>query len=91
MPTLSERLRSAQPNRQNTGGCVTCQWWLTISPKTQQLINQWIDDRHSIRQLYYILSAPSDGTDPPLTISNTGFRLHMNHHTEKCREPQRPA
>lgn len=85
MPSLSDRLRTAQPNPANKGGCVTCQWWDKISDNTRQLINEWLDANYSTRQLHEILTAPSDGTDPALTISITGFRLHLNHHNEKCR------
>lgn len=86
MPSLSDRLKSAQPNRQNRGGCVTCAWWSDIKPATRALINEWIDNEHSIKQLHEILTAPNDGSEPPLNISITGFRLHMNHHSEKCRD-----
>lgn len=85
MASLSDRLKSAQPNRANVGGCVTCAWWETISDSAKQLINEWIDNQHSIRQLHEILVAPNDGDEPVLNISITGFRLHMNHHNEKCR------
>lgn len=86
MASLSDRLKSAQPNPSNKGGCVTCRWWQEISPDTRRLINEWIDNDYSLRQLYDILSASNtDGDDPPLPISNSGFRLHMNHHNEKCR------
>lgn len=85
MASLSDRLKSAQPNPSNVGGCVTCQWWQTIGDETRALINEWLDAGHSIKQLYEILSAPSDGDEPPLPISNTGFRMHLNHHDEKCR------
>jgi hypothetical protein len=37
--------------------------------------------------LYEILSQPvTDGSaEQPVPISNTGFRLHLNHHNERCR------
>ena len=86
MATISERLRTAQRNPANRGGCVTCKWWNTISDDTKKLIQEWIDNDYSIKQLYEILSSPSDDdTEPKLSISVTGFRLHMNHHNEKCR------
>ena len=85
MPSLSDRLRSAQPNRQNRGGCVTCLWWEEIKPDTRRLINEWLDNKHSVKQLHEILSAPTDGGELPLPISITGFRLHLNHHDAKCR------
>lgn len=85
MPSLSDRLRAAQPNPTNKGGCVTCQWWEQISDETRRLINDWLDANYSVKQLHEILSAPNDGTEPQLQISNTGFRLHLNHHSEKCR------
>lgn len=86
MASLPERIRSAQPNPANIGGCVTCKWWREISDETKTLINEWIDNLHSTRQLHQILTAPSDCGDPPLAISITGFRLHLNHHNEKCRD-----
>lgn len=85
LPSLSDRLKSAQPNRQNRGGCITCRWWEEITPETRKLINEWLDNEHSVKQLYEILSAPNDGAEPPLPISMTGFRLHLNHHDNKCR------
>lgn len=85
MPTISERLRSAQRNPANKGGCVSCKWWSEISDETRRLINEWIDNDYSIKQLYDILTAPNDGDEPPLPISLTGWRLHMNHHDDKCR------
>lgn len=85
MPSLSDRLRSAQPNRQNRGGCVTCRWWEEIKPDTRRLINEWLDNEHSVKQLHEILSAPTESDEPPLPISITGFRLHLNHHDAKCR------
>ena len=86
MSTISERLKTAQRNPANKGGCVTCKWWQEISDETRQLINEWIDSNNSIKQLHDILATPSeDDTEPPLTISITGFRFHMNHHDEKCR------
>ena len=86
MATISERLRTAQRNPANRGGCVTCKWWHTISDDTKKLIQEWIDQEYSVKQLYEILSAPSDDPkEPALSISITGFRLHMNHHNDKCR------
>lgn len=85
MASLSDRLKSAQPNPANIGGCVTCKWWDTISDETKNLVNEWIDNKYSIRQLHQILTTPSDGDEPVLNISNTGFRFHMNHHDAKCR------
>lgn len=86
MSTISERLRTAQRNPANRGGCVTCRWWNQISSQTKNLINEWLDNDHSVKQLYEILSAPNDGDEPSLPISITGFRLHLNHHNEKCRD-----
>jgi hypothetical protein len=91
MPSLNERIESAQHTARpaNVGGCVTCRWWSQISNHTQQLINQWLDSGHSQRQLWDILTAPSEGSDDPvLEISITGFRLHLNHHDVKCRSEQ---
>lgn len=86
MASLSDRLRTAQPNRQNRGGCVTCLWWEQIKPDTRRLINEWLDNKHSVKQLYEILSAPTSDDEPALPISMTGFRLHLNHHDTKCRD-----
>ena len=87
MASLSDRLKSAQRNPTNKGGCVTCKWWATLGDETKNLINAWLDAEHSIAQLYEILSHPADdnNTEQPLPISNTGFRLHLNHHNERCR------
>lgn len=88
MSTISDRLKTAQRNPTNKGGCVTCKWWKTISDETRALINEWIDNEHSAKQLYEILSAPvTDGSkDQPVPISMTGFRLHLNHHNVRCRK-----
>jgi hypothetical protein len=88
MPSLKERISTAQHNARaaNIGGCVTCKWWAQISDETRKVINEWIDSGHSQRQLWGILTEPSDGDDPVLEISITGFRLHMNHHDVKCRD-----
>lgn len=83
MPSISDRLRSAQRNPANKGGCVSCKWLQQISDETRRLINEWIDNDYSIKQLYDILSAPNDSGEPPLPISLTGWRLHMNHHNDK--------
>ena len=85
MPSISDRLRSAQRNPANKGGCVSCKWWNEIGDETRRLINEWIDNDYSIKQLYDIITAPNDGSEPQLEISLTGWRLHMNHHNEKCR------
>jgi uncharacterized protein YodC (DUF2158 family) len=87
LSTLSERLRTAQRNPSNRGGCVTCKWWDTISPETRALVNEWLDKDYSAKQLYEILSAPvsDESVDQPVPISMTGFRLHLNHHDAKCR------
>jgi hypothetical protein len=85
--SLSDRLKSAQRNPTNKGGCVTCKWWATLNDETKKLINAWLDAEHSNAQLYEILTQPSDDThaEQPLRSSNTGFRLHLNHHNERCR------
>ncbi len=87
MPSLHERIESAQHTARaaNVGGCVTCRWWSQIGEDTRQLINEWLDSGHSRRQLWDILTTPSDSEDPVLDISITGFRLHLNHHDAKCR------
>lgn len=86
MPSLSDRLKSVEhKNAANKGGCVTCRWWAEISDESRRLINEWIDGDHSVKQLHEILTAPSSGDEPQLEISITGFRLHLNHHSAKCR------
>jgi len=71
---------------------VTCRWWWQVGDDTRRLINEWIDQNHSIRQLHDILTEPSDDPDEPaLDISITGFRLHLNHHDQKCRGDDRPG
>lgn len=86
MPPLAHRLKSVQQrNRANRGGCVTCQWWAEIPDETRTLINDWIDNGHSVKQLHEILTAPADPGEPQLTISISGFRFHLNHHDVKCR------
>lgn len=83
--SLSDRLRSAQPNQSNRG-CVTCAWWDELKPETQDLFNQWLDNESSTAQLHDICTAPNDdGDEPQLRISLTGFRFHLNHHNERCR------
>jgi hypothetical protein len=87
LSTLPERLKTAQRNPSNRGGCVTCQWWDKISDETKSLVNEWLDKEFSAKQLYEILSTPvsDESADPPVPISMTGFRLHLNHHNAKCR------
>ncbi len=92
MPSLHDRIESAQHTARaaNKGGCVTCRWWAQISDDTRQLINEWLDANHSVRQLWDILTTPSDDSDDPvLDISITGFRLHLNHHDVKWRNGDR--
>lgn len=84
MASLSERLKSAQPNRANRGQCVTCAYLANVSADTVALINQWLDADNSIAQLHDILSQPSDDA-PGLVISVTGFRFHLKHHDERWR------
>lgn len=88
MASISDRLRSVQPNRGDTS-CTTCTWWLEIRPATRKLINEWIDAGNSIAQLHDILSAPNDDDDEPrLTNSLSGFKFHLKHHAERCRGDQ---
>lgn len=88
MTSIANRLKSAQPTARvaNNRGCVTCQWWREVNDETRRLVNEWLDNNYSTKQLHEILSTPSDDdTEPRLVISITGFRLHLNHHDEKCR------
>lgn len=82
MPSLSDRLKSVQPNKANRNACVTCAWIEKIKPETLTLINEWIDADNSQAQLHEILTQPSDDA-PPLKISLTGFRFHLKHHAER--------
>lgn len=84
MASLSDRLKSAQPNKANRNRCVTCEWLEHVSPDTRELINKWFDADNSIAQLHEILTQPSDDTRP-LVISITGFRFHLKHHDERWR------
>lgn len=84
MASLSDRLKSAQPNKANRNLCVTCAWLKQVSPEIRDLINQWFDADNSVAQLHEILTQPSDDTTP-LTISLTGFRFHLKHHDERWR------
>lgn len=81
MASLSDRLKSAQPNRANKN-CVTCTWLETATQQVRNLITDWLDNGHSAAQLHDILTSPSDDT-PRLVISMTGFRLHLKHHGER--------
>ena len=83
MTSLSDRLRSAQPNKANRNLCATCQWLENVTPQTRELINEWLfDNDHSVSQLHDILTAPSDDAEP-LVISLTGFRFHLRHHQQR--------
>lgn len=81
--SLASRLKSAQVNPSNRG-CQSCQWWDTVSKESKKLINEWLDAGYSRAQLYEILSQPDEG-DPPLPVSETGWRFHLKHHDERCR------
>lgn len=85
--SLAKRIKTAQVNNSNTG-CQTCRWWEQISTETQRLINAWLDDPNNSRlQLYEILALPGDDDpgEPLLPVSNSGWRMHLKHHDEKCR------
>ena len=84
MASLSDRLKSAQPNKANRNLCVTCTWLDQVGDDILTLINQWFDADNSIAQLHEILTQPSDDA-PPLVISLTGFRVHVKHHDERWR------
>lgn len=84
MASLSDRLKSAQPNKANRNLCVTCTWLDQVGDDILTLINQWFDADNSIAQLHEILTQPSDDA-PPLVISLTGFRFHVKHHDERWR------
>jgi hypothetical protein len=65
---------------------MTCNWWHTINKDTQKLINEWLDSKSNRTQLYEILTTPTEDQDePPLTVSNSGWRWHLKHHDERCR------
>ena len=86
MASLSDRLKSAQPNR-SSKVCKTCEFWAQLKPATKQLINDWLDNQYSITQLHDILSAPNDDpTEPRLNNSVSGFKFHLKHHDERCRD-----
>ena len=82
MTSLSDRLRSAQPNKANRNLCVTCAWLETVTPQTRTLINDWLDNDHSVSQLHDIITTPSEDIEP-LVISLTGFRFHLKHHAQR--------
>ena len=84
--SLSQRLKSAQPNRSNKL-CATCEWWKKIRPETRRLIQEWLDDpTRSRTQLHEIISSPGDDVDEPvLEVSVSAWRLHLKHHEERCR------
>lgn len=82
MPSLSDRLKSVQPNKANRNACVTCQFLEHVAADTRDLITEWLEADNSVAQLHEILTAPSDDT-PSLQISMTGFRFHLKHHAER--------
>lgn len=82
MPSLSDRLKSAQPNPANRNLCVTCKFLEHVSPETINLIGEWLEQDNSVAQLHEILTSPSDDGDP-LVISLTGFRFHLKHHFDR--------
>jgi hypothetical protein len=85
--SIETRLQTAQRGRSNRS-CQSCQWWQnSITDKTRQLVNEWIDADHSLLQLHDILTQDDDD-DPdnkPLRVSITGWRMHLKHHDERCR------
>lgn len=82
MASLTERLKSAQPNQANRKLCKTCLWLDTVPQQVRDLISDWLEQDHSAAQLHEILSSPSDDVHP-LNISITGFRGHVKHHFER--------
>jgi hypothetical protein len=82
MASLTDRLKSAQPNHANRKICRTCAWLETVTPQVRTLINDWLEADHSASQLHEILKTPSDDVTP-LEISMTGFRFHLKHHFER--------
>ena len=82
MPSLSDRLKSAQPNPANRNLCKTCSFLEHVSADTRDLITEWLEEDNSVAQLHEILTAPSDDA-PALEISLTGFRFHLKHHIER--------
>ena len=80
--SLSDRIRSAQSEANPANrGCRSCQWFADQTAETQALVNEWIDNGHSLLQLYQIIAKP-DEDDPdyiPLPISDTGWRNHVRN------------
>lgn len=85
MPSIHERLAAVQPNT-SSKQCKMCAFWELLKPPTKKLINDWIDAGHSLSQLHDVLCAPGEEGEPRLDCSITGFRMHMKHHTERCRD-----
>ena len=73
---LSERITNAIPNYV-PDGCVTCKWLETVSPADRAAFSAWIADKKSKSQLWELCSTDPDN---PLTVSLSGFRLHLRHH-----------
>lgn len=82
MPSLSDRIKQAQPNKANRNACVTCTFLHGVGDETLALISEWLAADNSVAQLHEILTSPSDDGDP-LVISLTGFRFHLKHHAER--------
>lgn len=88
--SLSARIRSATP-AYNNRGCRSCEWFTeSITDETRQLINEWIDGKHSLMQLFAIVTERDDEDSDiePLEVSYTAWRMHVKHHNERCRGDQ---
>jgi hypothetical protein len=88
--SLSARLRAAQSQSNVANrGCRSCEWFLGLPEEAKALINEWLDGDFSLLQLHGVISAKDDDSDyPPLPVSDTAWRSHARHHTERCRGDQ---
>ncbi len=74
--SLADRIGNVEPNRGNHG-CVTCDWVEALAPGDRAAIDEWIEARWSVNQLWEMCR---DDPDNPLDISLSGFRHHVRHH-----------
>ena len=85
--SLSDRLRSAHSESHPANrGCVSCEWFCELPHEIKELINEWLDGGFSLLKLHGILTAKDDTSDsPPLPVSDSAWRSHVRHHSERCR------